>query len=152
MLAAVIFSAGRRHRFSWMIPAGCGFGCFASITLCVLVLRSTRIGEHALIKPPLHLCPIPPSQVGEMYGPYGRIRAIRRGCQQTHKKHMAAGAGLSAIKPVLSLSPSNLSECMFNFSTRPHPHVSTHIHVHTKTGDKRQEPLNKRKSLVLFFL
>ena len=47
-----------------------------------------------------------------MYRPYVWIRAIRRGCQPTHMKHMAAGAGLSAIKPVLSPSPSNLADCI----------------------------------------
>lgn len=42
-------------------------------------------------------------------------------------KHMAAGAGLSAIKPVLSVPLILLTALLpFNFLHKPHPHV---LHV-----------------------
>ena len=70
------------------------------------------------------------------FRPYVQIRAMQRDCQRTHRKHMAAAAGLSAIKRPPSLSPSNLYWLPHCFLTSPtnrsHMHsmsVNAHVHV-----------------------
>lgn len=97
--------------------AGCGFGC----SKCRLQCKSW-FSHHPTSE--LHPQPLPPSlctccppsspptswmswrqEAEEMYRPYERIRAIWR----PHMKHMAAGAGLTAIK-ACSISAFNLAD------------------------------------------